>query len=41
MCETDVLDQLKPYFKDGVNVNDLEKIKELHDVFHADFLIIG
>ncbi len=37
MCETDVLDQLKPYFKDGVNVNDLEKIKELHDVFHADF----
>ena len=37
MNEIDVLDSLQPYYADGVNVTDIEKVKELHNRFQSDF----
>lgn len=37
MSNEDTLQFLKPYFDDGVTINDLEKIRALHNVFHHDF----
>ena len=38
---TDVLSSLEPYYKDGIQVSDEEKIKALHAVFYRDFFSDG
>ncbi len=41
MIEKDLLASLEPYFKDGICVDDIDKVNELHDIFHKDFFEDG
>ena len=33
MTGGDLLSTLEPYFSDGLSVNDIDKVKTLHDIF--------
>lgn len=37
MREIDILSSLQPYFIEDIDVNDIEKINELHERFKSDF----
>lgn len=37
MTGEDLLSTLKPYFTDGLSVNDIDKISVLHDIFEKTF----
>ena len=37
MAAKDELGALEPYFPDGVKETELDKIRELHAIFHRDF----
>lgn len=41
MTGEDLLSTLKPYFTDGLSVNDIDKISVLHDIFEKDFFTDG
>lgn len=41
MTGEDLLSALKPYFTDGLSVNDIDKISVLHDIFEKDFFTDG
>lgn len=41
MTKTDVLNSLAPYYSDGIQVSDIEKVKVMHDIFYTDFFICG
>lgn len=37
----DLLSKLEPYFADGLFVNDIDKVKVLHNIFEKDFFTDG
>lgn len=41
MSEMDVLSSLEPFYKEGVQVQEMDKIKALHEVFYNDFFVEG
>ena len=41
MTEKDLLSSLEPYFADGIDVDDLDKVRTLHDIFERDFFTDG
>lgn len=41
MTGEDLLSTLEPYFTDGLSVNDIDKVKVLHDIFEKDFFTNG
>lgn len=41
MTGEDLLSTLKPYFIDGLSVNDIDKVTVLHDIFEKDFFSDG
>ncbi len=41
MTGEDLLSTLKPYFTDGLSVNDIDKVSVLHDIFEKDFFTDG
>ncbi|MBR0300722.1 MAG: hypothetical protein IJQ93_10450 [Bacteroidales bacterium] len=41
MIEKDLLSSLEPFFAEGVDVGDLDKVNKLHDIFERDFFTEG
>lgn len=41
MTAIDVLGSLEPYYKDGIQADDVEKVKALHGIFCKDFFTDG
>lgn len=41
MTGEDLLSTLEPYFTDGLSVNDIDKVKVLHDIFEKGFFTNG